>query len=62
MDLAPYMTVEQMAKYLQIGRTAAYELARRDGFPAVRFGRTIRIPREGLLLWLSRQEGQPSAG
>lgn len=54
MDLGPYITVEQMAIYLQIGRTSAYELARKKGFPMVRVGRAIRIPLEGLNAWLSQ--------
>jgi excisionase family DNA binding protein len=54
MDLGPYITVEQMARYLQIGRTSAYELARTKGFPTVKVGRAIRIPREELNAWLFR--------
>jgi len=62
MDLGPYITVEQMAKYLQIGRTSAYELTRAPGFPAVRLGRTIRIPSEALMQWLSQCYGQERVG
>ncbi|WP_420451418.1 helix-turn-helix transcriptional regulator [Ilumatobacter sp.] len=49
-----FLTVEQTAAVCGIGRTSAYQLARRaadhgDGdFPAVRFGKQLRIPRRKL--------------
>lgn len=42
------LTVDEAAAVLRIGRTAAYELARRpdgDGLPTVRVGRQLRVPR-----------------
>ena len=46
-----FLRVEEAARELQISRTAAYELARRwlvsggrEGLPAIRLGRSIRIP------------------
>lgn len=46
------MTVEEAAEVLRIGRTAAYQLARRyietggeDGVPARKVGRQTRVPR-----------------
>ncbi len=51
----PFLRVEEAAQVLQISRTSAYELARRwlesggrDGLPAVRLGRSIRIPAAAL--------------
>ncbi len=50
-----YMTVEQAAKQLQIGRTLAYRLADeylatdgRSGLPVKRFGRLLRVLRSDL--------------
>ena len=50
-----YMTVEQAAKHLQIGRTLAYRLADeylatdgRSGLPVKRFGRLLRVLRSDL--------------
>ena len=47
----PFLRVEDAARLLCISRTSAYALANRwlatggaDGLPAVRFGRSIRIP------------------
>jgi excisionase family DNA binding protein len=49
------LTVEEAARVLRIGRTAAYELARRDlatggaeGLRVVRVGRLLRVPRAAL--------------
>jgi excisionase family DNA binding protein len=41
-------TVEEAARLLGIGRTAAYEAARRGELPAVRVGRSVRVPRHRL--------------
>jgi len=45
-------TVGEAAELLRIGRTAAYEAARRGDLPTVRIGRTLRIPRHALLRML----------
>ena len=55
-DLAQpdFLTVEQAAAVIGIGRTCAYQLARRAAdlgegtFPAVRFGKQLRVPRRKL--------------
>src|SRR2546421_7838381 len=50
-----FLTVEEAARVLRIGRTAAYALARtwrdtngREGLPVVPFGRLLRVPRSAL--------------
>ncbi len=49
-----FLTVEQTAAVCGIGRTSAYQLARRAAdhgegdFPAVRFGKQLRVPRRKL--------------
>jgi hypothetical protein len=54
-ELPDFLTVEEAARVLRIGRTAAYALARtwrdtngREGLPAVPFGRLLRVPRVAL--------------
>ena len=56
--LPDFFTVEEAASILRIGRTAAYELARRylatggtDGLPVIRVGRQLRVPRASLEVW-----------
>ena len=39
------LTVPEAAKLLRISRGTAYEGVRTGAIPALRFGRTIRIPR-----------------
>ena len=49
------LTVEEAARILRIGRTAAYALARewratngRSGLPVLELGRTLRVPKSAL--------------
>lgn len=53
-----FLTVEEAARILRIGRTAAYEQTRRfeesdgrEGIPIIRVGRLIRVPRAALERW-----------
>lgn len=46
------ISVERAAAVLGIGRTAAYEAARRGEFPTRRLGRRIVVPVPALLEWL----------
>jgi excisionase family DNA binding protein len=54
-DHGPFLRVEEAAAVLLISRAVAYALARRwletdgrEGLPAVRIGRSVRIPRAAL--------------
>jgi len=46
------ISVEQAATVLGLGRTAAYEAARRGEFPTRRLGRRVVVPVPALLEWL----------
>jgi len=46
------ISIEQAAKILGLGRTAAYEAARRGEFPTRRLGRRVVVPVPALLEWL----------
>ncbi len=52
-DELPFtLSVEEMAAFLGISRVGAYNLSHRKGFPAVRVGKRILIPRDKFLTWL----------
>ena len=69
-----FLTIDQAAAVLQIGRTAAYAMARqyqcsdgKEGLPVVRVGRQLRVPRAVLEQWhggplASRSRGAPRRG
>jgi excisionase family DNA binding protein len=51
------LTIEEAASVLRISRGSAYEAARCGQLPAIRVGRTLRVPRARLLELL----GEPAA-
>ena len=55
-DLLLTLTVEEAGQILRVGRNTAYELVRCGKLPSVRVGKQIRIPRQALLDYLSRQK------
>lgn len=62
-ELPLVLTVEEAAAALRISRGAAYEAVRTNELPHVRIGRSIRIPRAGLLALLGEVDpGEPDAG
>lgn len=52
-ELPAVLKMDDVARYLRIGRTKAYELAYRPDFPAIRIGRCVRVPRDAFLRWCS---------
>lgn len=54
-------TVEQAAELLSIGRGAAYAAVRRGDLPAVRIGRSLRVPRHKLEALLGLENGDGPA-
>lgn len=49
------MTVKELQDYLGIGRAKAYELVNEPGFPVLRIGRSIRIPKDLLKEWIIKK-------
>lgn len=47
-QLPDWITVEELARFLRIGRSCAYELVRSGKIPSRRFGRLIRVNRASL--------------
>ncbi|AEE98051.1 helix-turn-helix domain-containing protein [Mahella australiensis] len=54
------LTIQQMAQFLQIGVTKAYEMSHWLGFPAVHIGRQVRVPKKALLEWLEQKHQEQS--
>ena len=57
-DLPLMLSVPEMAAVLGISRAGAYELARSEGFPALRIGTRIVIPKDELREWIKRDMGK----
>ena len=53
-DLPLAMRVEDLMPVLRIGRNAAYELVRSGKIRSIRVGRSIRIPREAVIDYLTQ--------
>ena len=51
------LTVEEAAQMLGISRIKGYELAHSEGFPVIRIGRKLLIPRNRFLAWVDEQAG-----
>ena len=51
-DLPLALTVKDVAKVLRIGMNKSYELVRSPGFPCLRLGNRIVVPRDALIRWM----------
>lgn len=49
-----YLTAGEVARYLHISLSKAYELTRQPDFPICRLGGVVRIPRDAFLSWVAR--------
>ena len=54
-DLPLTLTVPEVGEALGISRAKAYDLARREGFPSMRIGTRILVPRDKLIRWIDKQ-------
>ena len=54
--LPMYLTVDELASTLRIGRNAAYNLVHEGKIHFLRIGRTIRIPRDALVELIEETE------
>ena len=52
-ELPPVLTVDEARRVLRIGRRQLYQAIARHDVPALKVGRSIRIPRSGLEAWLA---------
>lgn len=54
-DLPLVLNVNDVASILAISKVSAYELVKSSGFPVVRVGRRIKIPKAAFIEWLDDQ-------
>ena len=54
-ELPLMLSVPEAAAVLSISRAGAYELVRSDGFPALRIGSRIVVPKEKFIDWVNAQ-------
>ena len=52
-ELPLLLNVKQMADLLGVSDSSVYELIQEDGFPALRIGKRIVVPKEELREWIS---------
>jgi excisionase family DNA binding protein len=59
-----FLTGNDIANLLRIGRSKAFAMMAKGELPVVRFGRSVRVPRHALYGWIeSKTSGpDPSAG
>ena len=55
------LRIEDVARQLQISRSMAYLLVQRRQLPAIRLGRSVRVPQDALVKWV-RQETATAIG
>lgn len=56
-DLPLMLSVPDIASVLGISRAGAYELVRSDGFPLLRIGSRIVVPKEKFIDWINTNTG-----
>lgn len=56
-DLPLTLTAPEVGEVLGISRASAYELVRSQGFPHIRIGTRILVPKDKFLAWIDAQTG-----
>lgn len=54
-DLPLTLTALEVGEVLGISRAAAYALVRSKGFPSMRIGTRILVPKDRLIAWINEQ-------
>ena len=54
-DLPLMLSVPEVGKVLGISRAGAYELVRSAGFPHIRIGNRIVVPKDKFIQWIETQ-------
>lgn len=54
-DLPFSLNAQQVADVLGVAKNTAYTLMHSEGFPTIRIGRRMVVPKEQLLRWMTDQ-------
>ncbi len=57
-DLPLMLSVPELASVLGISRAGAYELVKEKGFPAMKIGSRILVPRDKLIDWIDAKSSR----
>ena len=56
LDELPFMlNVKQLSRVLCISQSGAYQLTHSVGFPVLKVGKRLLIPKDGLVAWIETQ-------
>ena len=61
-ELPLVLTMRHVQDVLSCAKEVAYRLSHTEGFPALRIGKSIRVPRDGFLRWLEEQAESQEEG
>ena len=56
-ELPLMLSVREIAKVHGISKTSAYELVRRKGFPVLKIGSRLVVPKEKFHEWVAKNTG-----
>lgn len=56
-NLPNVLNAEQLARELGISRAGAYQLLHSEGFPTLRIGKRMLVPRDKLAEWIDKNTG-----
>ena len=54
-DLPLTLTAQEVGEALGISRAAAYELVQSKGFPRIKIGTRILVPKDKFIQWINEQ-------
>ncbi len=56
-DLPLFLNAELVAKVLGVSPSSGYELMHEDGFPTLRIGSRMVVPKEKFIQWVEQNTG-----
>ena len=56
-ELPLFLNAETVAKVLGVSPSSGYELRHEDGFPTLKIGNRIVVPKEQFIRWVSEHTG-----